>query len=178
MFFIISTLISGLLGIVLLKMADNFGERIENYGNYITFFVGILLLVTAWLQLKAKKGGIRTEYDLKIKDGIFLGIAQGFAALPGLSRSGLTVASLMIRKFNPESAIKLSFLMSLPIVLDGNIILNFDYFKFDANNMVGLLASFVFGLITIKYLLKIAKKVNFGWFIFGFAVLTILSALV
>jgi undecaprenyl-diphosphatase len=178
LFFIISTLISGVLGLILLKVADNFGSKIEDYGKYITFFVGILLLITAWLQIKAKKGGVKTEYDLKTKDGILLGIAQGFAALPGLSRSGLTVASLMIRKFNPETAIKLSFLMSLPIVLAGNIILNLDSFKPNANNMVGLLASFIFGLITIKFLLKFAKKINFGWFIFGFAVLTILSALI
>lgn len=177
-FFIISTLISGILGIIFLKTIDNFSSNIENFSNFITLIIGALLLITAFLQIRTKKGGAKTEYDLKLKDGFILGIAQGFAALPGLSRSGLTVASLMIRKFNSETAIKLSFLMSLPIVLAGNIILNLNMFRFDSINLIGLLASFIFGLLTINILLKIAKKINFGYFILGFAVLTALSVFI
>ena len=111
------------------------------------------------------------------KDALFAGVLQGIAVLPGLSRSGLTVAALLFRKIKETDALKLSFLMSLPVVLGGNIVLNFldDGIEFNTSSLVALGASFVVGLLTIKYLLKISQKINFGWFAIGFGVLTLIS---
>jgi undecaprenyl-diphosphatase len=97
------------------------------------------------------------------------------AVLPGLSRSGLTISALLLRKFDNASALKLSFLMSLPVVLGGNIVLNFKYFTFSTELLLGLIFSFIFGLLTISLLLKIARKVNFGWFVLIFGVVMIIS---
>jgi len=115
--------------------------------------------------------------NLTWTDGIILGIAQGFAALPGLSRSGLTVSALLLRKFDNALSLRLSFLMSLPIVLAGNILLNFNELTWSKGTFWSLLFSFLFGLLTIHFLLKIAKKINFGLFVLFFGILTILSTL-
>ena len=176
-FLIITTLISGFLGLILIY----FLVYLENYISYtaktITLIIGLLLLLTAFLQLKAKNKGLRKARDIEKQDGLVLGFVQGIAALPGVSRSGITVSTLLLKKFDETLALKLSFLMSLPIVLGGNIILNLDKLALNLESIVGLFASFIFGYLTIGILLKIAKKINFGWFVLGFGILTIFSVI-
>jgi len=178
-FLIISTIISGLLGMVFLKILIGLEDQIIFSGRFITLFVGGLLLITGFLQIKAKsKAGLRKYSDIKNTDSILLGFLQGIAVLPGLSRSGLTVSGLLLRKFNTATALKLSFLMSLPIVLAGNIILNLGHFSFSLELLVGLFFSFIFGLLTIGVLLKLAKKINFGYFILVFGVIVVISVFI
>ena len=171
-FLIISALISGLLGYGLVKIF------LEIPAKAVILIIGLLLLLTAGFQLKIKKQEYKERKDLTFRDGILLGLIQGLAALPGLSRSGLTVSALLIRRFKSSEALTLSFLMSLPIVLGGNIILNFNQFAFNLENFLGLLFSFVFGFLTIGLLLKLAEKINFGYFVLIFALLIIVSVLI
>jgi len=177
-FLLITTMISGALGLLLIKTLSSIASQLESQGTIITLIVGCLLLGTAFLELKAKKGGYRELRELTIMDSIVLGIVQGFAALPGLSRSGLTVSALLLRKLDKTYALKLSFLMSLPIVLAGNLVLNFNALVWSAETLVGLFFSFIFGLATIHLLLKLAEKINFGYFVLFFGILTILSAVI
>jgi undecaprenyl-diphosphatase len=102
---------------------------------------------------------------------------QGFAALPGFSRSGLTISALLLRKFDETAALRLSFLMSLPIVLGGNVLLNLkDGFVLSAGAVFGLVFSFVFGIFTIHVLFRVARKINFAYFVLGFGVITLVAA--
>ncbi len=177
-FLVVSTLVSGLIGILLIKGFADLGKTLNLTGKTISFFVGALLLITSLLQIKSRDYGLKREKDLKLKDGLILGFMQGAASLPGLSRSGLTVATLLLRKFEKSLALKLSFLMSLPIVLAGNIILNLKDFSFNPLSLAELLSSFVFGFLTINFLLKIAQKVNFGYLVLIFGILTIVSVFI
>jgi len=177
-FLFISTVVSGIVGIVLIKTLYSFEDVITLTGKTISFAVGVLLLFTALIQLKIRQGGIKRERNLKMNDGIFLGLMQGIAVLPGISRSGITVSTLLLKKFDDTTALRLSFLMSLPIVLIGNIVLNLEDFVFSTTGLYGILAAFVFGLLTIHTLMKLSKKINFGWFIFIFAILMMASVLI
>jgi len=177
-FLFVSTLISGILGLVFLKLIIDIENQIELSGNIITFIIGSLLIFTAYLQIKKNENGNKKFEDLKVSDGIVLGIGQGFAALPGISRSGITVALLLLKKFNEEAALKLSFIMSIPIVLAGNVLLNIEYFKLSLENFVAFIFSFVFGLLTIHYLIKFAQRFNLGYFVFVFGFLMVLSILI
>lgn len=172
-FLFVSTLVSGVLGFLLFKTLLFFEEQIAFTGKLITLIIGLLLLGTALLQLKFKREGIKGLKDLKFVDGLILGIVQGFSILPGLSRSGLTISSLLLRKFNETHALKLSFLMSLPIVLAGNIVLNLNEMVFTFNGLIGLLFAFLFGILTIHLLLKFSRKVNFGYFVLVFGLITL-----
>lgn len=177
-FLVVTTLITGILGFFLIKMFSGLDRQVENIGQIATLAIGLLLLTTAVLQLKASKRGSKEIKDLTNKDNWLLGVVQGLAVLPGLSRSGLTISVLLLRKFDNASALKLSFLMSLPIVLVGNIMLNLKHLVFSMELVLGLVFSFVFGWLTINFLLKLAGKINFGYFVFAFAILVIASVFI
>lgn len=175
-FLTIATIISAIIGYVILVFLTDI--NLEITGKTITLVVSLLLLITGFVQLKPSKKGFKTEKDLKKKDSFILGIAQGLAALPGISRSGMTVSSLMIRKFNDTTALRLSFLMSLPIILIGNIFLNVKDMAITTAAIFGMIVAFIFGFFTIHFLMKLSKRINFAWFVIIFAVLMILSVLI
>jgi undecaprenyl-diphosphatase len=177
-FLLISTIITGILGILILKFLTF--DWVEFTGKTIALFVGVLLLFTGIIQIKIKNRGLKKERNLKNSDGILLGFAQGVASLPGLSRSGITVSALLLKKFDDTTSLRLSFLMSLPVILFGNIFLNLNNFSqiFTQAALFGILASFVFGLATIHALMKLSRKINFGWFVLIFAMLMLGSLLI
>lgn len=175
-FLVLTTFISGIIGFFLLKVfLGVLEDKGELSAKAITLAIGVLLLGTAFAQMKAKRNGKKGIGDLKDRDGVLLGIAQGFSALPGFSRSGLTISALLLRKFDDAVALRLSFLMSLPVALGGNVILNSKDFVLTAAAMWGVLFSFLFGIVTVHFLMKLAAKVNFGYFVLFFGILTILS---
>jgi undecaprenyl-diphosphatase len=177
-FLIIATLISGFLGFVLIKILTGLEEQFFLSTKLITLIVGLLLLITGGLQVRASSQGNKKAKDLTPKDGFLLGLIQGLAVLPGLSRSGLTVSTLLLRRFNSSDALRLSFLMSLPIVLGGNIILNWRDLAFSNETIWGLVFSFIFGLLTINLLLRLARKINFGYFVLIFGLVVIVSVFI
>lgn len=177
-FLIIATVISGIIGIILIKSISNLDLNLT--GKTITLAIGILLLITAFLQLTSKTKGLKSFINIKNSDSLLLGGVQGLATLPGISRSGITVSTLLLKKFDDTTALKLSFLMSLPIILLGNILLNIGDIAqtFATASIYGLLTSFIFGILTIHALIKLSKKINFGWFVLVFAILMMLSILI
>lgn len=177
-FYILATLFSGLVALIVLWLLKKIEGELTFTGRWITLMIGMLLLVTALLQFKKKGERYKGASDLKTRDGIILGVLQGISILPGLSRSGLTVSAFLLRKFDDSLALKLSFLMSLPVVLAGNILLNLKEFVFTLENFIGFAFSFLLGLLTIYILLGIAKKLNFSWFVLIFAILVILSVFI
>lgn len=176
-FLVLATFVSGVIGFFLLEVFLGAIEReAAPATKTITFLVGLLLLGTAAVQMRPKTNGQKGAKELRDRDALLLGALQGLAALPGFSRSGLTVAALLLRRFDDAVALRLSFLMSLPAVLGGNIILNGGGFALTPVALWGFVFSFLFGLLTVHVLLKLAQRVNFGSFVFFFGLLTILSA--
>jgi len=175
-FLIIATFISGFLGSLLLfGILREFEDIASISGKTITLLIGVFLLITAFIQLRSRELGVKDVSSIEKKDSVLLGFAQGLSVLPGVSRSGITVASLLLMGFTKQSALRISFLLSLPIVLGGNIALGFSDAIITNQALWGLLFSFLFGLVTIKALFIFAEKINFGWFVFAFGALTILS---
>lgn len=179
-FLFIATLISGILGIIFILLLNRYENEIALTGKSITFFVGILLFFTGIIQIKIKNKGLRKERQIKKSDSFILGISQGITPLPGVSRSGITISALLLRNFDDTTALRLSFLLSLPIILFGNLLLNYPDLVgiFSSTSLYGLLASFVFGILTIHGLMKLSKRINFGLFVLIFAVLMMLSVLI
>lgn len=177
-FLIVSSLVTGLIAGGMFSIIREAGENLELNPKMINIFIGILLLFTGIVHMRVKKLGIRKTQNLNIKDSIWSGVAQGVSVLPGLSRSGLTIATLLLRRFDDTLALRLSFLMSLPVVLTGNIILNTSSSVFKVEYLWGLFFSFIFGLLTIHLLLKLANKFNFGKFVLFFAILVLISVFI
>ena len=179
-FLFVSTVITGFLGFVIMESENHaLSQTIGSSAPLINAGIGILLLVTGVLMVLAKKrrGLHRKTEDINGGDAITLGIVQAFAAAPGLSRSGLTVSALLLRGLRETDALRISFLMSLPVVFVANIALNLPLlFGLSAAHVAGLTASFLFGLLTIHGLLKLAKRINFGAFVIFFGILLLVAA--
>jgi undecaprenyl-diphosphatase len=175
-FLFVATIVTGLVGGAIFYLFRDIASFPKVTGAAITGAIGVLLLVTGLLQLQKKDVGFKNSRDLNLLDSVLLGFLQGLAVLPGLSRSGLTVSAFLLRKFSDTTALKTSFLMSLPVVFLGTIALNLGSFAFSLPLLMGLIFSFLFGLATIHYLLWFAEKVNLGYFVLAFGVLVIGSA--
>lgn len=174
-FYIIATLISGVVGLILKAVLIELEEVFLVTADIIVLAIALLLFITAYLQLRKKTMTFREETEVNTADAVLVGAVQGLSALPGVSRSGSTTSVLLLQRFHEMDALKLSFILSLPIVLGGNIVFNLSSFFFSVEALLAFLTSFVFGWLTIDVFLKIARKVNFGWFVAGFAVLLIAS---
>ena len=171
-FLLISTAFTAAVGVPLILFSL---DRFDFAGGTAMAFVGILLVVTGLVQMFAKPSNIVSD-TFRIKDAVLAGVIQGFSVLPGLSRAGLTSSTLLLRKNDPEYALKLSFLMSIPVVLMAEIgILVLQKVTFDVFSIVAVLVSFLLGLLTLGSLLRIARKVNFGYFCIFLGALSLLA---
>lgn len=143
---------------------------------YSPSIVGILLFITGFTLLyseyKSKKiEAKKSEVDLKTS--IFIGIAQGLAALPGFSRSGWTIATGLFFGLDRMTSARYSFLLSIPIILGASMVypmLEIDVHEAVGYNwnaiIVGTLVSAITGYICIKYFMKFISK--FSLAVFGY----------
>lgn len=165
-FIIIATIPTGLMGILLGNIFESF------YSS--TLIVGVALLVTGILLLLAERfgSGKRSIQDMHWLDATIVGIFQGFAITPGLSRSGSTIVGSLFRGFNKELATKFSFLISIPAILGAAVLEFKDVFEIGMENVsvsivvAGVLAAFISGLFAIKALINLIKKEKLYYFSF------------
>ncbi|MFH1432138.1 MAG: undecaprenyl-diphosphate phosphatase [archaeon] len=157
-FLIISTAATGIIGLpIMLYSLDNLSFS----GTTATAFIGLLLIITGLLQKKAEQKK-HTKKTATTIDSMIIGILQGFSAMPGLSRSGLTTSGLLLRKYDAKTALKLSFLMSIPAVLAAEIGLNLmEKITLDTNAMIAVAASFIVGYLSISSFINLAEKIRF-----------------
>lgn len=118
--------------------------------------------------------------DVSYKLGLLVGLAQMLAIVPGVSRSGSTMAAgRAIGLTRPDSA-RFSFLLAAPIMLGSALykLKNISEINFDLAFIVSMLASLIFGFIAIKYLLKYLQKGNYAIFTWYRIVLAIIVVVV
>ena len=121
------------------------------------FVVGVFLLVTGFLQL-AKK--IEKHAVLSHKNAFVVGLAQGLTVLPGMSRSGTTSSVMLFEGFSPSKAFELSFFISIPTVLIGEIFFGFlEQPNLEASMLFGIAAAGITGYFSMGFLIGLAKKI-------------------
>jgi undecaprenyl-diphosphatase len=175
-FLVFTTVLTGLVGYPIYTIV----RSTEYSGELFIALVGAGLIITGLIQKYAPRLENRKIETLSFTDTLIVGVAQGFSAYPGVSRFGLTVSSLLFRGFTTESALQLSFLMSVPAVLAAQIGLAL-ISGFEAVNSVDILlgccASFISGLLSIHIMLKIARKIRFWLFCIALGALALLPLL-
>ena len=168
---VITTIPAGLIGLLL----GDFIEKSAVLLNPLTVavmlaIVGVLMIVVDKLP---KKSARETGTDLSPKRSLFIGLAQAFALIPGVSRSGSTIIASRIMGLNPKAAAEYSFMVSIPIMLGliGKLFLKASdrQYIFDHAGIVvaGNLAAFVFGMLAVHFLLKYLSNHGlslFGWY--------------
>lgn len=166
-YIIIGTIITVLVAFPLSHIAEKlvFAPAIV---GVLLIFTGLLLLASEYY---SKLHPDKKEIDLK--KSVFIAIAQGFAALPGFSRSGLTIATAMFSGIERSKAARYSFLLSIPTILGASMVyplVKLDFTEILTYNWIAIIAgtivSGISGYLCIKYFLKFVSK--FSLSIFGY----------
>ena len=162
-YLVFATIPAGILSLVLDKIADKMiGDNI----NVQMAVIGVTLIIMGIiLYIVDKKSKSTTDYEhITFKQAMLIGISQALAAaFPGVSRSGITMTTARGLKVDRESAAKFSFLLATPITLAA-VVFDLTHFQFDLALILGIVASFVVGIIVIKFLLDYLKKGSFKVF--------------
>ena len=151
---ILATLPTGLMGVLLKDWFESLFAEPKT--------VGVMLLITGsflWLTRLTKKEG-RTIEKMTWVDSILIGIAQGIAIIPGISRSGITITAGLFRGLDRELSGKFSFLLSIPAIL-GATVLEFRKIGTQGEiglSLLGMVVAFFVGLFSLGFLMKIIKS--------------------
>jgi undecaprenyl-diphosphatase len=172
-FLFISTLFSGIIAFPILLFAIN----LEINDTYFLIFIGLFLLFISIMQ-RVKE--IKKKKKINHLDSIIVGIMQGFAVLPGISRSGITTGTLLLQGYSVEKTFQLSFLMSIPIVFLAQFAFPIikGTFLITGPMIVSALIAAIVGYFSIHYLIEFAKKYNFKNVTLGLGLFVIILGII
>lgn len=171
-FYILLAIIpTGIIGVLF----EDFFENL--FAN--AYLTALMLILTGLILYITEKieGGFKEVEELKIWQPLLVGLAQGAAIIPGISRSGSTIAASLFQGLNREAAARFSFLMSIPVIGGAGFlqflkVVEAGSFNLDLKIVIlGFLAAVISGYLAIKILLKVLaeKKLNYFsyycWFV-------------
>ena len=161
-----------ILGTLPLFLVLPFDDAVEGLGTN-PVFVSAMLLVTGCILFLSDRygGGRKTGRTATVKDVLLVGVAQGAATIPGLSRSGSTISAGMALGFERNFAVRFSFLLSLPAVLGATLLKVVKVAQsgeFDVELLpmyiTGMVVAGVVGYFSISLVKLLASKGKFGMF--------------
>lgn len=164
MLVVVSTIPTGIIGYVAADVVEAASE--------ILIIPGCCLIMTAVLLFVSDRVevGTKTPKTVTYSNAFFIGICQGFATLPGLSRSGTTITVCLLSKFNRKFAVKYSFIMSIPAILGAVVLKLTDLSEISVTAsdvgcyLAGILCAAVVGYICIRTMLVVVKRRKFTIF--------------
>lgn len=170
-YIVLATIPGGIIGYVL----DKFFE--DTFRRPIIIAVALIVMgIVLYIADKRSKNNIPYE-KMTLKQTFIIGIMQALAFIPGISRSGITITTARLMGIKREAAAKFSFMLSAPIVL-GATVFKLKDFVFNFPCIVGIIVSFLVGLLVIKFLLGYIQKKDYKIFaiyrvVFGIAIIVI-----
>ncbi|HUT80172.1 MAG TPA: undecaprenyl-diphosphate phosphatase [Candidatus Bathyarchaeia archaeon] len=196
-FLLLATTATAIIGIplyLLVKYVLQEGELLKfaggaiTGGDIITILIGVFLIGTGIFILISKRRISRKSiFEMSVLEMLIVGAVQGIAVIPGVSRSGSTIGAMLIEGVEEEDSLRGSFLLSIPAVIGANILtIIIDLIQGDLSfegvpiyaMFLAVLVSGVVGFITIDLFLRLAKKINFGWFCLTLGALALIITLV
>lgn len=147
--------------------------------DVVTSFIGLLLVITGLLMKYAKhERNYRTLKDLKTRDYIALGIAQGVSIIPGISRSGTTIAILLLLGLRSNDAVKTSFLASIPVIALASIYTGLSQgYIVSIAGLIGILSALGAGLIGLWIMVFLSKRLPLYYFALTIGLAMILASI-
>ncbi len=163
---ILSTIPTAIMGVL--------GQKLITNASQTLLVPGICLLITGVLLLISDraKNCNKIPKDISYGQGVIVGVAQGFATLPGLSRSGTTITACLLCGFDRKFAVKYSFILSIPAILGAAILEIKDVGQeVITQGMVGtyaagMIAAALVGYICIRTMLVVVRNKKFKYFAF------------
>lgn len=163
---IVSTIPTAIIGLL--------GESLITSASDTLLIPGICLLITGVLLLISDraKNCVKIPKDISYGQGALVGVAQGFATLPGLSRSGTTITACLLCGFDRKFAVKYSFILSIPAILGAAILEIKDVGQevitqgMIGTYAAGMIAAALVGYICIRTMLVVVRNKKFKYFAF------------
>ncbi len=154
-------------------------EPVENLFDGDMVFIGLMLLVTSLL-LAAAHFMKKRERSIGYKDAFIIGIAQAIAVIPGISRSGFTIATGLLIGNKKDEIARFSFLMVLVPVIGANIL---EIFSGEAGMsssgagiiLIGFVAAFVSGYFACRRMISLVRRSKLIWFAVYCALIGVVS---
>ncbi len=153
---------TGLIGI-------SFRDSLERSFSSI-FIVSLMLIVTGILLTLASfvRANYRQERDLNILDAFLIGTFQGLAIIPGISRSGSTIAAGLFRKLETETVVRFSFLLSVPAILGAVVLQTKGINQINPNEIWayiwGTLVAMISGILSLHILIRLLRQMRLRLF--------------
>ncbi|MCE2457618.1 MAG: undecaprenyl-diphosphate phosphatase [Dehalococcoidia bacterium] len=156
-FVVMATLVSAPIGMALLLGLEEFSQVASGLAMAA---VGLLMMVTAGVLYRGQQREAREREEAGWLDAVLAGFVQGLAA------SGLTLAVLLGRGIDRRDAITLSFLMSIPVSVGAGLYAGIRTSAHSSpESVVALVVAALVGFVSIRTLIALAGRVNFGWFV-------------
>jgi len=145
--------------------------------------VGLMLLLTGLLLFLADRAKA-SEKDVDVKSALTIGLLQAIAILPGISRSGATIATAVLLGIDKEKAARFSFLMVIPLIFGSmaKSLLEVDSINANGNLsllIIGFITAFITGVFACKWMISIVKKAQlkyFSWYCFAVGLFALILA--
>lgn len=164
-----------------------FKDKVEEVFGSGLVIVGAMLIVTALLLTFSYYAKPRAKENISIKDAFIIGLAQAVAVLPGLSRSGSTIATGLLLGNNKDRLAQFSFLMVIPPILGEALLDTMKMVKHGTAAVmgdislgvlaVGFIAAFVSGCVACKWMINIVKRGKLVYFAIYCAIVGVITLL-
>lgn len=177
-YLILATVPAAIAGVLLEDIIDSFFRK----QIWLIALALIIMGIIIYLVDKNSKSDKEMK-QMKLKDALLIGCAQVFALIPGFSRSGTTITASRALGINKEDSAKFSFYLSIPVVAGASLLslIKDNTLTIISENLLifglGILVSFIIGLLCIAFLLKYIKKNDFKAFMIYRIVLGIIVLL-
>ncbi|MFA6601167.1 MAG: undecaprenyl-diphosphate phosphatase [Candidatus Omnitrophota bacterium] len=161
-FVLVSTVATGMMALAFREVFEKMFSSLI-YVGIGWFLTGVFLLLSARFQ-----HGVRGLQEMNHQDAFVIGLSQGIAIIPGVSRSGATILGGMMLGLDREAAARFSFLVGIPAILGagilemGNAVRMFT--ESPAVLVTGVLTSALVGFVSIIFLLRLVRSGKFYWF--------------
>jgi undecaprenyl-diphosphatase len=169
----VASIPTGLMGLLLKDWFESLFSKPSIVGGML-LITGSILWLTRWV----KKEGRFVE-KMKWVDAILIGVAQGIAIIPGISRSGATISAGLFCGLNRELAGRFSFLLSIPAILGATLLEMREIQSVSevSFTLIGMGVAFGVGLLSLAFLMRIIKtgKIsNFSYYCWAIGIVMLL----
>lgn len=165
-----------IITVIIALLGRDFFENLFSSVSY----VAIALLITGAILIATKRFMSGQRREINLKDASILGLTQSIAIIPGISRSGITISTLLFRGIERENSFYYSFLAAIPVIFGAAVLemrqINYALRQDALKLSLGFCVSFLSGLASLwilKWVLKKAKLHYFGYYCIILAVITL-----
>jgi undecaprenyl-diphosphatase len=178
----VGTIPAGLMGVLLKNQFEILFNSLTAVGFFL-LITGVILWSAEWIAQKNKGKKGKKIKEVSFTNSLIIGLFQGFAIAPGISRSGSTIAASLFLGLERKLAARYSFILSIPAILGAALIQIKDIVSFDSNIGVlicGFLSSAIFSYLAVKFMMGYIQNhslVIFSYYCWIVGTLTLLIPL-